>query len=242
MPSATAAAGTATPHSPAARPMARLPAISVRSPRPGQPRDRRGGAAVTGAQRRDAGVAANSRPPPAASPAAASTAVCGPPTSSRPETRTGPRIVAAVKLTADSAYPVIRSPGSETRPAHRPRMLLGVAGIAAPPTAARHPESAGGPPAAVTRTKPTREPRQARLAVTSTAVWPRRSIRAPCMAMPTALPALSAAAMIPAPRNDPLCARARSKTASVSIPIGRPPPAKLAASGRSAPGARAARA
>lgn len=220
--------------------MARLPAISVRMPRPGKPRERRGTRAAAGTQRRDAGVTAKRRPPPPASPAATSTAACGPPSSSSPETSTGPRIVATVKLTADRAYAVNRSRGSVTRAAHRTRMLLGVAGIAAPPVTARPAASAGGPPRAVTSTRAMRDDRQVKLAGTSTTVWPRRSIKAPWTATPTAFPVLSAAAIMPTSRNDPLRRRTKSRTASVSIPIGRPPPAKLAASGRSAPGVRTA--
>lgn len=159
--------------------MARLPVISVCIPGPGPPRGCREPVAVLGTQFRDAGVAANKRPPPPARPAAVSTATCGPPSSSSPETMTGPRMVAAVKLTADNAYPVMRSAGSATRSAHRARMLLGVAGKAAPPVAASAAKSAGGPSRLVASTRPTREQRHTELAVTSTAVCPRRSIRAP---------------------------------------------------------------
>ena len=94
------------------------------------------------------GVTANRRPPPPASPAATSTAACGPPSSS-PETSTGPRTVAAMKLTADRAYAAARSCGSVMRAGQRARRQLGVAGIAAQPTTARQAVTAGGPPCSV---------------------------------------------------------------------------------------------
>lgn len=99
-------------------------------------------------------------------------------------------------------------------------------------------EIAGGPPWVATTTSVTSEVRQIKLAGISTTVWPRRSINAPWTATPTAFPALSAAAAIPAPRNDPLWKRTRRRTASVSIPIGKPPPKKLATMGKNAPWAR----